>query len=183
MRSSDENPMTMGERRRIACKPLPTAARLRELFRYEPDTGEFVRLMTTTGTGRAGSIAGCVDSDGRRIIRVDGGIFKAYRLAWVYMTGIDPVGMIDHRNGDSSDDRFENLRDVDEGMNSENRRECACTNKVGLLGVTINRYGEGFKAAIKSKGKSYDLGVFPTELAAHEAYVSAKRQMHGGCTI
>lgn len=54
-------------------------------------------------------------------------------------------------------------------------------NKTGLIGV--QPHGIRFIAKIKSDGKQYNLGVFDTATEAHEAYLSAKRKMHKGCTI
>ena len=44
-------------------------------------------------------------------------------MAWLYMAGAWPSGVIDHMNGDPSDNRWSNLRDVTQAENNANRRK------------------------------------------------------------
>lgn len=105
----------------------------------------------------------------------------AYRVGWLLSYGSWPENEIDHINGDSSDDRLENLRDVDRRTNQENLRKAKRTNAASVLGVSKHR--NRFRAMVKVKGKSVYLGSFPTAEEAHDAYVNAKRKHHTGCTI
>lgn len=157
-----------------------TAARLRERLAFNPDTGIF---MWRTGAqhlssdGRAGSI----NHYGRRTIKVDGTAYYAYRLAWLYVHGVWPEGVIDHINGVVDDNRIKNLRDVTHNENAQNQRRGTINSKSGLLGVSPHR-GK-WQACIELDGVKHYLGVFATKESAHTAYVSAKRDMHTGCTI
>ena len=163
-----------------------TAERLRELFTYSPDTGSFVRrvAVSTNGLANAGAVAGCLHkASGHIFIRVDGHLFKAHRLAHLYVTGRWPQKSIDHINGDGSDNRWANLRDVDQKTNAQNLREAHADNKAGLLGVHKGRKYARWKAAIYVDGKTKKLGLFESAEAAHAAYVEAKRLLHAGCTI
>jgi len=130
---------------------------------------------------KAGAVAGYVGNDGYVRIRASGTRFLAHRLAWFYVHGTWPVGEIDHINGDRSDNRIANLRDVSRLTNRQNMRRAQADNRSGLLGVSLanNRC----KASIRSGGKNHHLGYFSSPEAAHAAYVAAKRQRHDGCTI
>ena len=99
------------------------------------------------------------------------------------MTGRWPQKSIDHINGDGSDNRWANLRDVDQKTNAQNLREAHADNKAGLLGVHKGRKYARWKAAIYVDGKTKKLGLFESAEAAHAAYVEAKRLLHAGCTI
>jgi len=56
-------------------------------------------------------------------IGANGSRHLAHRLAWLYMAGAWPSGVIDHMNGDPSDNRWSNLRDVTQAENNANRRK------------------------------------------------------------
>lgn len=158
-----------------------TQSRLRELLRYEPETGNFVRLVTTSSNAKAGMIAGSAKKDGYIKIRIDGKIHSAHRLAWLYMTGDWPEHHIDHVNGDSYDNRWKNLRNVDRQTNLQNQRRAHRNNKSGLLGVSVHR--SGYQADIWVNGKKRYLGIHETPEAAHAAYISAKREAHEGASL
>ena len=54
--------------------------------------------------------AGYINSDGYRIITIDGREYFAHDLAWLHMTGEFPKGEVEHINGNINDDRWCNLR-------------------------------------------------------------------------
>lgn len=101
----------------------------------------------------------------------------AHRLAWLYVHGRWPDGLIDHKNGDRADNRFDNLRDVAHRVNMQNLRKAFVSSKTGLLGASPLKDGR-FGAFIKRDGKSKNLGTFDTPELAHAAYVAAKRVIH-----
>ena len=54
--------------------------------------------------------AGYINSDGYRIITIDGRECFAHDLAWLYMTGEFPKGEVEPINGNNNDDGWCNLR-------------------------------------------------------------------------
>jgi hypothetical protein len=158
-----------------------TQTRLKEVLDYSPDTGVFTRRLKQTGV-KQGSISGSRSSDGYLITMIDRKHYKCHRLAWLYMTGAWPTGQIDHINGNRSDNRFSNLRDVPKQHNVENQRKAQRSNKsTGTLGTWKN--GSGFAARISHNNSKIYLGTFKTLAEAQAAYVAAKRALHTGCTI
>lgn len=169
-----------------------TAARVRELLRYDPSTGVFTNRINRSPKARAGSVAGCVSkSTGRTLICLDGiKDYQASRLAWLYMTGAWPSGDIDHIDGDQGNNRFSNLRDVSEKLNMQNLKAAHQDSSTGYLGVSehVVRTADGgkvkkFRARIYVDGKNRNIGVFESPVSAHRAYLKAKRALHPGCTI
>ena len=154
--------------------------RLRELLDYDAETGRFVWRQANKRV-KGGTVAGYVGNDGYVRIRASGTRFLAHRLAWFYVHGTWPSGEIDHINGDRSDNRIANLRDVSRLTNRQNMRRAQADNRSGLLGVSLTN--NRCKASIRSGGKNHHLGYFASPEAAHAAYVAAKRQRHDGCTI
>lgn len=157
-----------------------TAERLSEVLAYDQSNGAFTWLVKVSGR-RVGDKAGGIDEHGYIRIVVDGLRYKAHRLAWLYVNGDWPGGDIDHINGDRSDNRISNLRDIPHAANTQNRRKAHKNNGTGLLGAHRDR--NSFKSSIHSDGKQIFLGMFDTAEEAHQAYLKAKRRLHEGCTI
>lgn len=126
-----------------------------ELFDYDPDVGLFVRRVAKR-PAKAGDIAGCKDPSGYLRINVDGKLYWAHRLAWLYVTGAMPDMVIDHINQVKSDNRFSNLRDTSYGLNNRN---CGPKkhNKSGVVGVSFNERLGAWAAYAKAGGRKIHL--------------------------
>jgi HNH endonuclease/AP2 domain-containing protein len=158
-------------------RPRITAARLRELLDYNSETGEFRWRKQVSRSVKAGAVAGLTDRDGYRRITIQGRIYPAHRLAWLYMTGQWCRVMIDHRDGNPSNNRRDNLRRATVSQNNANRR-IHRNNKCGFKGVVRNHIGR-WVSAIYKNGKRHHLGSFGTPQEAHAAYVLAAPRLHG----
>lgn len=160
-----------------------TAERLRELLHYEPETGVFTRRVKT-GRCRAGEVATGTLNHGYILMSVDRTFRAAHRLAWLWMTGEWPTLDIDHIDGNRTNNAWRNLRHVDRSTNLENQRTAKSHNKsTGLLGAYHSPTAGRFVSRIQVRGKNINLGSFGTAQEAHEAYLSAKRQLHAGNTL
>lgn len=161
-----------------------TADRVREVVEYKPDTGQFFWKKSTSNRRKAGQLAGCF-SNGRPALCIDYKQIIASRLAWFYVHGVWPSGVIDHINGNPSDNRIANLRDVSQSVNLENQRKPRSNNTSGYLGVKPYKRGnkKPWVSQIVVRGKVINLGYFETAIAGHEAYLSAKRKLHIGNTL
>jgi hypothetical protein len=156
--------------------------RLAQLFSYDPETGHFIRLPGGSYRPKGGDVAGCIKSD-YVVIRVDGVLYRAHRLAFLYMTGAWPENEVDHLNGIKSDNRWKNLRDVTLAENRQNQIRARKNSKTGLLGAHFDTNRNQFKAEICISGKNRNLGYFDTAADAHAAYLKAKRENHTGNTL
>ena len=175
----------------MAANPLPPQDFLRECFLYDPATGKFEWLRRpenhfatpeaaqSWNVRQAGSPAfRGRDKDGRHRcdVRYEGRQYRilASRAALKIMTNEEPE-IVDHRNRDTGDDRFENLRAATSSQNNANRRG---RSKTGLpKGVSFDK--GRFQAIGGYKGVRYYLGSFRTPEEAHEAYCVWARQLHG----
>jgi len=155
--------------------PRLTRARLRELLHYDPDTGEFRWRRRMNGNVGVNNVAGCLTPDGYRRISIASRLYRAHHLAWLDVTGKWCPGMIDHRDGDPTNNRWHNLRRATGWQSNANRR--LPRNKWGLKGVS--RHASGWRAVIHKNRKKHNLGIFATAEAAHAAYVKAARKLHG----
>jgi HNH endonuclease len=100
-----------------------TAARLREVLNYCPDTGVWTWIKRTNSSSRIahGSVAGYTGT-GYRQITIDGKRHRSSRLAYLYMTGEWPAHCVDHIDRCRDNDRWGNLRPVTVAENSANTK-------------------------------------------------------------
>lgn len=165
-------------------RPLVTQKRLLEVLVYSPESGVFT-YRADKGRFKAGSIAGYAQKDtGRVSINVDGRLYRAHRLAWLYMTGQWPKNEIDHIDTNAGNNAWANLRDVTPTVNKQNMRKAQAGKKHSpLLGAQWCKQRNKWSSRIRVDGKAKHLGFFQTDTAASEAYIAAKRIFHEGCTI
>lgn len=156
--------------------PDITASRLHELLTYDRYTGIFRWRNNAGRWGRipAGSIAGSIHKEGYRVIHLDGYIYRAAQLAWLYMTDRWPLTLVDHENRIRDDDRWSNLRLATDKQSVHNR---ILPNKHGVRGVSKKR--NLWRARIMVDGKSQHIGYYATKEEAHEAYLHRARELHG----
>lgn len=155
--------------------PVLTHERLLDVLHYDPASGIFTRKHSS-GSSKKGSIAAGNDENGYVRIRVDGKKYRAHRLAFLYMTGKWPVGLVDHKDRNTDNNAWLNLREATYGQNKANGKIYK-NNAVGLKGVTAKR--NKFQARIRKDNILVHLGTFDRAEDAHEAYIAAAEHFHG----
>lgn len=180
----------------MATKPLPSPEALRQLLRYEPETGKLFWLercsaMFPDGSGRYTADRSCriwnIKYAGKEAITsIDpslgykkGSIWNvkcyAHRIVWALVDGSWPEHDIDHINGDRADNRWENLRAVTRKMNARNAKRRS-TNTSGMMGVQWHTGNERWRAQIMVDGKNISLGCYEKFEDACAARKAAERQ-------
>lgn len=122
---------------------------VREFFEYKPDTGRLVRIKNKT-SGKIGSVIGYeqVNSSGKQSYRRAhfGRQWQTSWLVWAWHTGTFPDGGLVHKNGNTLDDRIENLAKikdlrrpvrVDHNLPSENQPNTMLGDLPGHLNTGI----------------------------------------------
>lgn len=133
-----------------------TADRLREVLSYNRDTGVFYR--------RGKALRPKPNAGGYLRLFVDGRLYYAHRLAWLYVTGQWPDPEIDHRDDDKANNRFSNLREATSSQNKFARRV-----RVGVSGVRgVRPHRSKWQAIISVNGKTVPLGSYATIAEAAE---------------
>lgn len=140
----------------IPMKILPPVEVLRDTFFYDLETGHLHRKRGSS-IKRAGE--NC--RNGYRKVEVLGKDCLEHRVIWKMFYGIDPASSIDHRDGNKSNNRIENLRIA---TVSENNRNVgiSSTNRSGVKGVSWDAGKKRWRASIQMQGTTKNLGNFRT---------------------
>lgn len=155
----------------------PPVERISEALCYEPKTGVF-RWRPRPGSDReanrfnsryAGKPAGNTGGDGYIRIRLDGDCYKAHRLAWKLVYGVE-ADEIDHINRDRADNRIANLRSCTRGANQQNYER----HSVGTQYCPDKSRKNPWIAHVMIQGRTVRLGSYATKAEAHAAYRAAK---------
>jgi hypothetical protein len=180
----------------MASKAIPTPEYLRQLLRYEPETGKLFwrerpassfkpaarsaeHRAANWNAKNAGRPAFTSDNgDGYLTGRVLGNLYRAHRVIWAMHHGAWPSGDVDHINGNRMDNRIANLRDATKSENARNsakRRD----NTSGICGVCWHRHSGKWMVRIKAGGKSVFLGRFANLEDAVKAREMAEKRIGG----
>lgn len=149
---------------------------LKQLLKYDFETGAFTWLVSPSKPIKAGSLAGSLHHKGYIQICINKKNYLAHRLAWLYYYGTLPNKTIDHINGKKNDNRITNLRDISQSNNCQNLLRSRGSS--GLIGAHFQKLRNRWSSSIKLNGIKTHLGYFKTAEEANTAYLAAKRSMH-----
>jgi hypothetical protein len=127
-----------------------------QYFCYDPDTGD-IRWKQKTKNTKVGDVAGYVNSNGYRILKLNKQPMTASRLAWVLFYNKNPKKLLDHIDGNRDNNAINNLREVTYQQNNMNTK-VRSHNNLGIKGV--RKKGNSYNARITKDGVLYDLGWF-----------------------
>ncbi len=148
---------------------------LLSLIDYNRETGE-IRLKVDSTKKRAGDIAGDVNIHGYKRLHLKGRRYLAHRVAWFYVTGDWPSGIIDHIDRNPTNNAWSNLRLATKSQNAANMlRRIGIS---GAKGVYPQRNGR-WQAKITINGVVSCLGTYDTVQAASDAYFAASQSAFG----
>jgi hypothetical protein len=105
----------------------------------------------------------------------DGVLLLAHRVVWALTHGDWPDGWIDHIDGDTTNNRPENLRIAEPGLSNHNRRYADTAG--GYIGVTFLK-GK-FVAQIQHNKKHHYLGRFESAEEAAKVRDAKAKELYG----
>lgn len=154
-----------------------TQKRLKQLLRYSPEAGVF-EWRSPRHKVAEGALAGCVNENGYLYICLDGEVYRAHHLAWLYVTGLWPETEIDHADGDKLNNLFSNLRLATRAENCWNAK-LKVGNTSGVKGVSLDKRTGQWDARIRCNGKQYFLGSHRLIEDAAAAVAKKRKELHG----
>ena len=155
---------------------------LKSKLLYSPNKGVFYWIDPPSGHAQLlGEEAGTLARHGGKyyhVIKIDGIRYKRSRLAVLYMEGKMPPSCVDHISGDSTDDRWVNIRHATVTQNAWNHKGRKKKHCHLPMGVRMNPSGS-YSARITVHKEQISLGAFATSHDAHKAYQEARRKYYG----
>ena len=116
-------------------------------------------------------MAGSLRRDGYISLKIDGERMLAHRIAWLIVNGTDPL-VIDHADGNRSNNSIRNLRDGTHFENCGNAKKHKAA-KNPFKCVQWREKDSKWQARICVRGRRRSLGHFTTAEAAAAAYKAA----------
>lgn len=155
-----------------------SAKRLNEVFSYNPLTGDIRWKVQLSNTGKLGDLVCRGLSHGYKQVRLDGAVYKQHRVAWAIYYGEWPAGIVDHFNGDRTDNRITNLRSPENSINILNA-PLRSDNKSEFKGV----FWDGNRQRWRVECCNQYVGRFKSKADAVTAYTRRLREIIGTQTL
>ena len=156
-----------------------TQDRIRELFDYRDGN---LYWKVARSNIKAGDRAGYVREDDYQAIRIDGKLYLAHRLIFLYHHGYLPE-FLDHIDRNPSNNSIDNLREATLAQNNTNvEKQKSYSGKSTTStykGVSWFKRDKRWKAQIRINTKLKHLGYFTSEIDAAKSYNKAAIEAFG----
>lgn len=155
---------------------LPPLEELKKFYRYIPDTGDLILIKERCAADkqRINKPIGSLGGPQRRktwTVKHKGKSYYISRVAWLFMTGNDPGHkIVEHKNRNPKDNRWENLRLCTETENNYNKV---------FVGYTKRKDNGLYRVRITIDKKRITVGNFKTEKEAKSIAQQAQALFYG----
>lgn len=150
---------------------------LKSCISYDPETGVMRWLVSNSIRVKVGDEIRGKTVRGYKRCQIDKIRYKAHDLAWLYMTGAWPEALVDHRDCDPQNLRWQNLRPATQMQNCHNK-SLSRHNTSGIKGVHFRKREQKWFASVRVAGKTVQRS-FPDIASAQAAVREMCIQLHG----
>lgn len=155
-------------------KIYPTSEHLHKLFRYEE--GELYWRIKKRGISSKKPIgAGCKTR--YKLVMIDRGVYLLHRVIF-NMFNSGSAEFIDHINGNTLDNRVENLRAASIYQNNQNTKKSK-RNTSGFKNISWDKVRAKWRVCLHSRGKTVSSKRFDELGKAIDYAKSMREQFHG----
>lgn len=152
-----------------------TQEELLKIIKYDKSSGYFTWIKPIKSKKKV--YAGTEDAYGYCQISVNCKLYKAHRLAFLYVNGSLPTGEIDHIDGNPWNNSWSNLREVTRAQNVHNSKGTAAIHK-NVYAVSGNR-AKPYNVKFMINGKSKSFGYYVSIVEAVNVADKIRKQLHG----
>jgi hypothetical protein len=151
---------------------LPAVKELKEYYKYVPETGELflIKARCNADKKKVGKPIGSLGGPARRktwTIKHKGKSYYISRIAWILMTSTDPGSLlVEHKNRNAQDNRWENLRLANETENNYNKI---------FVGYHKRKDTGLYRVRVTLDGTRITVGNFKNEEEAKKAALDARK--------
>jgi|694.fasta_scaffold28737_8 hypothetical protein len=150
---------------------------LKSILDYNLDTGIFTWKVSKANRTKVGDVAGW-SYNGYREIEINNKAYKAHRLAWLYVYGEMPKNLVDHIDGNRSNNKISNLREATYQENSENYKTPK-TNKSGVKNVSWYKSLNKWVVSISIRKTKKTVGYYDDLELAELVAIEARNKYRG----
>lgn len=152
---------------------------LKSRLYYDYETGKFHWINPRKWNVKPGDEAGSIEAKGYVVINLNRTLYKAHRLAWLYVYGEWPKNQLDHIDRNKQNNIISNLRQATNGQNQQNtpKYKTKALVRSRYKGVSWNKKCKRWQVEIQVNKKRIYLGTFVCEDDAAIAYLEAKKKL------
>ena len=148
---------------------------MNNLFEYKD--GKLLWKVSRSNAISIGQEAGTDYAKGYKRVYFDGKTYAVHRVIWQMFNGEIPDGMqVDHIDGNTKNNKIENLRLANANQNAMNRKP---RNNVGIKNVSFCKSNNKYKVSVQSFGKRIFCGYYKDIELADLVAQEARHKYHG----
>ena len=148
---------------------LPEVEELHRLFRYDSETGKLYWKISRSNCIKVGDEAGYLNESGYTLVRIKDKDYRLHRVVYKMCHKVEPPAILDHINEIKTDNRIENLREIDNGHNLRRSFKGSGVKKP-------SGKEKKYCARPRFNGKKYYLGIFDTYEEARQKVVDWEQE-------
>lgn len=156
---------------------LPDLEVLNELLSLDVESGNLYWKKTNNQV-KVGAIAGVLKPEGYIVVMIKGKSYMAHRIAYTIHYGAEPDCLIDHIDGNRTNNNPNNLRLANHHENAQNRKK-QIDNTSGHKNVYWRGDRNKWRVYIRAFGKTYYFGMFDNKEDAVEVAEKERKVLHG----